>query len=263
MTYKIINRKIKDVINEIEKHNNLIRYKLSKNFVDSYDKELWAISLYYTLISLVKNIIAIFDNDNNTVGILIIVRSCLEAYINLENVFNNYDKYLKYEKAKLEEEKKQIEKITHEPNKFTKSKKFELMNYLEDLLSKNKSLTGVEPKYLVEKAKRASIELPDHLEIFYKICSEHVHCGHGAVMQRYVNKTSNNKYQASKVKRYPKPIILYSILTLLEVLWISIVRVYFRICSESFNHNLKGIQQAISACNNKIQSEIQVRHDKE
>lgn len=106
MAYKILNRHLRKVINEIDTHNRHIRYKLSRKFDNMYDKELWGISLYYSLISLVKNIITLLGSDN-IVSVLIITRSCLDAYNNLENVFNNYDKYMQYEKYKFENEYKE------------------------------------------------------------------------------------------------------------------------------------------------------------
>lgn len=250
MAYKIVNRKIKDVINEIEKHNKLIRDKLSKNFSNRYDKKLWAISLYYTLIKLVKNITVILDDDdNNTVGILITIRSCLDAYINIECIFTNYDKHLKAEKEKLEQEKKQIKKINFDLYEFTKSQKIKFINNLEELLP------DIERKYLSEKNKRDSIKLLDPLEDFYKFSSEYVHCGHSALMSCHVQ-TSKNKYQASQIERAPKFIVLYSLSLLLYILWKSILRIYYEICFKSYNHNLKGIIEATKACRNKIHSEL-------
>lgn len=254
MSYKEISQKLKNVINEVKKHNRSIGQNLSKDYKDCYDKELWSFSLYYRLINLLENIVILLKH-NNKEGILIIFRSCLDAYINLENIFHNYDDYLQYERRKLDEEKERLDKINTISqeiiNQFSQADKIKFNRYCDSILLRKEHLSDVAPKYIRETDKRKNINLSEHFDTMYKFMSEHVHCGHDALIEFHMRYKAD-KYHSIPDERNPNPVILYSIVMLLEILWLSTSNIYNRFCAQNTSHNLEGIRKSIRVCINMI-----------
>jgi len=246
MTYKIINRKLKKIISGIEVHNRIIRKKLSHHYNDVYDKNLWSVGLYYSLIGHFKNIINILDSPRNLSGLFSLFRSCIDIYINLRNLDIKYDRYCQYEKEKLLQLSALAKSIDYDS----------LTNNQRKCIDKSwahhhnmlKSLHEVDNRFLREKDKRKNIELPEIYEAFYQICCDHTHVSHTSIMQYHINK-KNNSYFAVQTPIPPTENVLWSILVLLGIIYDSIVLINFNVLKNFDNHNLKMILDAVNSCN--------------
>ncbi len=258
MSYKLISKKFRKILNEINKHNISIRFYLSEKKDDQYDQKLWAIGNYYSLIDLTDNILIILDNTSNPVGALPLIRCCIDTYINIKNIINdeNYEKYKRHEKEllnqdlkKLYESHKQIKICTPEQEKIMHS-------CLDDIDLQKKSLKEIEAKYYYDTKKRKLANISDDIDEMYDTLSDHIHSRHLAIMQRHVRMFSPSEFQASKKIYLRKVLIYYPLIFLITILWESVGLIYFSFCKESNHHNLKDTYKAMVDCQNYIKKEL-------
>ena len=253
MTYKIMNKKLKKIIDEIDTHNHMIRRKLSQGSENIYDQHVWSVSLYYSFIGHLKNIVVILDNPKNLSGIFSLFRSSLDCYINFINVALNYHQYKEYEKDKLSQTTRLISRIDF--NSHTTTQNRELLKALSHHVEMLKQLDGIKRTYLREKTKRTNINLPEIISHFYDLCSEHSHVGHNSLRQYHINK-KNNLYYPEQPPIPPIINVLWSIGILIGMLQEVTVRVTSDTGFNLNKHNLKKVIQAIKLCDTYILKQL-------
>ena len=254
MPYKVINRHLKILQSEIKIHNNKLRGALSLPSNDPYDQKIWSVSLYFSLLGLFKNIIFLLENKDNLSGIFPLLRSCLDAYVNLKNVNFNYDKFLKSEKRKEFEEHKRIEEM--DITTLTPEQLKELFDCYKRYSNRVGKLSTIEPTYMSEADKRKAIKLTDSHEGLYNIASDYVHLSHIAIYQSQMKHLKNGYCTPTEVHRAPIGSLLVCLRILMCVLWESILIISFKTTQNNKSDNFNNIFRQLNLCNKAIDNKL-------
>src|SRR5689334_10610042 len=98
MSYKKIQREFAKILNEIRIHNKFLN--ISEQCDNHYNQKLWATCLYLSILDLTENIVIIL-HSKKPISCPPLVRNCIDAYINLLNVIEKYDFFIRHEKKEL------------------------------------------------------------------------------------------------------------------------------------------------------------------
>lgn len=254
MTNKLIARKLKAVLHELNEHNKHISMQFKKRYLEQYDQNLWSTCLYIRFINCFQDIHTLLNSSNNVAGVLVLIRSCFDCWINLKNVVSDdgYKMYRQSEKDKL----KNSPKLLNPKDLQTKQDQEKLLSYLINLEKSWQELKNVEPKFIKETKKlgRVTINFGNNsFELLYRTLSEHVHAGHAALVECQMKRTTQNEYQASR-QDCSREIILYAHLYFLMILAQDIT---IKVTTPLHSDNLKNIHNSIEKARNFLSPYLQ------
>lgn len=243
MGYKTIQTKLYTLIKEIKVHNKYNIRRINQKCENSYNKKLWATSLYLSGIDIMENIASLLNN-NNPIAIPNLVRSYIDVYVNLLNVIDRYDYFIRNEKRLLINE---INYLHLESKKLSDEeihKLFEI-GLIENYERQLTELKGVKPVYISEKEKRKKINLEDDVKKFYGLFSNHIHNAITPLSQRHIIKKKGGFY-ASLSKKLDKSIVYIALWELLKIFPLYIGKYHKFMCSPKYN--AEEILSALKEC---------------